>query len=86
MTTNHPVTPVAGYTQQPQWKLDAVNANKEMEESLLRNLDLLKGRAEVDQRWLAIARTHLEESYMALNRAIFQPQRIKLPGDTDATP
>jgi hypothetical protein len=34
-----------------------------------------------DQRWLAIARTHFQEGFMALNRAVFQPQRIKLPED-----
>ena len=34
-----------------------------------------------DQRWLAIARTHTQEAFMALNRAVFQPQRIKLPED-----
>lgn len=35
----------------------------------------------VDQRWLAVARSHFEQGYMALNRAVFQPQRIKLPED-----
>ena len=34
-----------------------------------------------DQRWIAIARTHFNEGFMALNRAVFQPQRIKLPED-----
>lgn len=36
---------------------------------------------EVDGRWLAIARTKFEEAYMALNRSVFQPQRIALPED-----
>jgi len=35
----------------------------------------------VDMRWVAIARTHFQEGFMALNRAVFQPQRIKLPED-----
>jgi hypothetical protein len=35
----------------------------------------------VDQRWLAIGRTHIEEAFMAINRAVFQPQRVKLPED-----
>lgn len=34
-----------------------------------------------DQRWLAVARTHFQEGFMALNRSVFQPQRIKLPED-----
>lgn len=36
---------------------------------------------EIDQRWLAIARTKFEEAYMALNRAVFQPKRVQLPED-----
>ena len=34
-----------------------------------------------DPRWLAIAQTHFNEGFMALARAVFQPQRIKLPED-----
>jgi len=36
---------------------------------------------DVDQRWLAIARTHFQEGFMALNRSVFQPGRVKLPED-----
>lgn len=36
---------------------------------------------EVDKRWVAIARTHFQEGWMALNRAVFQPRRVKLPED-----
>ena len=36
---------------------------------------------EADRRWLAIARTHFQEGYSALNRAVFRPTRIKLPED-----
>lgn len=36
-----------------------------------------------DQRWIAIARTHFQEGFMALNRAVFQPQRIELPEDSE---
>lgn len=36
---------------------------------------------DADKRWLAVARTHFQEGFMALNRAVFQPQRIKLPED-----
>lgn len=34
-----------------------------------------------DPRWVNIARTHFQEGFMALNRAVFQPQRISLPED-----
>jgi hypothetical protein len=34
-----------------------------------------------DARWIAIARTHIEQGFMALNRAIFKPERVKLETD-----
>lgn len=37
----------------------------------------------VDKRWLAIARTDFQRAYMALNRAVFQPQRVRLPEDDE---
>lgn len=70
--------PVAGYRSQTNKALDRVNENKRMEEALLRRLDWLPNDLEVDPRWLAIARTNLEQGFMALNRAIFKPERVKL--------
>jgi hypothetical protein len=55
-----------------------VNNNKVVEETLLRMMDLLKDQEDVDQRWLAIARTDIEKGFMAFNRAIFRPQRVQL--------
>lgn len=87
MTTHTPL-PVSGYTAQSSGKVRLVNENKELEETILRRLDLLKATTAVDgqdvtidQRWLAIGRTHIEEAFMAINRAVFQPPRVKLPGD-----
>jgi hypothetical protein len=72
--------PVKGYQDVSGDKLTIVNQHKEIEERILRQLDLLKG-ADVDQRWLAIGRTKMEEAWMAINRAVFQPQRVKLSED-----
>lgn len=76
-----PGLPVKGYKPtQPQWKIDLVNENKVLEEQTLRQFDAIaKGAApgEVDQRWFAIARTQIEQGWMALNRAIFQPGRFE---------
>ena len=33
------------------------------------------------EQWLAIGRTHLEQAFMAINRAVFQPGRVALPED-----
>lgn len=84
--TEHQALPVSGYTAQSSDRVALVNENKEMEERLLRVLDALVDnnlslRPQCDRRWLAIARTHFEEGFMALNRAVFQPQRVKLPED-----
>ncbi len=73
-----PPSPVKGYKPQSQRNIDTVNDNKRLEETVLRVLDDLKARPDVDQRWLALGRTHLELAFMAINRAIFQPERVKL--------
>jgi hypothetical protein len=60
-----------------------VNENKKMEEQVLRQIDMLAGdkHLAVDQRWLAIGRTAIEQGFMAINRAVFKPGRVKLLGD-----
>ena len=80
--------PVHGYAAQPVGAVDLVNENKRIEERLLRRLDELRelgerdiGTPGLDHRWLAIARTHFEQGFMALNRAVFKPQRVTLPED-----
>lgn len=68
--------PVPGYTKQSPAAVRQVTKHKTTEELILRQLDTYVGLPEVDQRWLAIARTHIEEGFMALNRSIFRPQRL----------
>lgn len=81
MTTHNPL-PVAGYTAQTDDKVQVVNRNKEFEERLLRLCDEFRQRQDLyDGRWVSIAVTHFQEGFMALNRAVFQPSRIKLPED-----
>jgi len=75
--------PVAGYKAQSQNNVIAVNANKITEEKILRLMDRMKDDPEVDQRWLAIARTDLEKGFMALNRSIFKPGRVRLSIDDE---
>lgn len=87
MTTQHQPLPVQGYKPQSQATIDLVNENKALEEMVLRQLDKLgkmvaANPAEINGRWLSIGRTHLEQAFMAINRALFQPQRIKLPSDS----
>lgn len=67
---------VAGYREQKPETLAVVNAGKVAEELMLRELDTWRNDPDVEQRWLSIARTHFEQGYMALNRALMRPQRL----------
>ena len=81
--SEHQGLPVAGYRAQSDDRVALVNANKRMEENVLRVLDRLRdGGSDFDQRWLAVGRTHIEQGFMAINRAIFRPERVKLPEDS----
>lgn len=72
---------ILGYSEQSDAKVGLVNENKVAEEEILRMLDAYTEMGFVDKRWLAIARTQMEQGFMALNRAIFKPTRIKLQED-----
>ena len=76
--------PVAGYQPQSDHRIATVNRNKEYEERLLRLCDELRKDSEFDQWFVNIAVQHFQQGFMALNRAVFQPTRIKLPEDENA--
>ncbi len=79
----HQPMPVAGYTSQSQSNVDLANEGKELEERYLRWLDKLASipTSSEQQRCIALARTHIQTGAMFAVRSIFNPQRIKLPGD-----
>lgn len=81
MTQQHDGLPVPGYRPQSSQNVDIVTRNKHLEEMVLRQLDSLKTLEAVDQRWLAIGRTQLEQAFMAINRSVFKPGRVELPVD-----
>lgn len=74
----HSGLPVAGYQPQSDLNIALVNNNKAVEEQVLRVLDSLATHEGIDIRWLAIARTHIEQGFMAANRAVFKPSRVQL--------
>lgn len=67
---------VSGYRDLDGSAVAAINSNKVMEEQVLRQLDDLAAAEFTDKRWVAIARTQIEQGFMAMNRAIAQPQRL----------
>ncbi len=74
----HAALPVSGYRPQSSDAVARVNAIKQMEERVLRLLDELKADPEIDQRWLQIGRTNLEQGFMGVVRSIFKPARAEL--------
>jgi hypothetical protein len=78
--SKHEGLPVHGYRPQTQQAVNRVNNSKEIEEMVLKFLDELAkaGPTDIDGRWLAIGRTHIEQGFMAVNRSVFRPERAKL--------
>jgi hypothetical protein len=74
-------TPISGYRELSEDELKSINQLKEIEERVLRMLEAMHEIANMDPRWSAIARTHIQEGFMAANRAIARPGRIALPED-----
>lgn len=80
----HAGLPVAGYQPQSEEKVELVNENKVLEEQVLRQIEKIKATPGYDARMAAIAFTGVQEAFMWLNRAVFQPSRIDLPPDTSS--
>lgn len=68
-------TQVAGYRALTDKEVDVVNFTKSMEEQLagwwLKVGDLVPG---LDRRWMAVARTHFQEGFSAMVRAVARPR------------
>lgn len=71
-------TPISGYRELSEDELKLINQMKEIEERVLRVFDSLQ---DIDPRWRAIATTHIQEGFGAINRSIARPGRIALPED-----
>jgi hypothetical protein len=77
----HKGLPVSGYLPQTGDKVAVVNANKELEERCIRAAEAIRDAEGMDGRMAALAITNIQQGFMWLNRAVFQPGRVKLPGD-----
>jgi hypothetical protein len=63
---------IAGYRDLSQEEIDLFNEGKALGEPLALYIDKLRGNPDVDQRWVSIGMTHLQQGLMALGRAVAQ--------------
>jgi hypothetical protein len=66
-------TPIKGYRDLREDEIGQINAIKLHGENLELLCKMLSGMAEIDQRWVSIGRTHLQQGLMALVRAVAKP-------------
>ena len=58
-----------------------MNANKALEERCIRAAEAIRDMPGMDGRMAALAITNIQQGFMWLNRAVFQPARVDLPED-----
>jgi len=66
---------IEGYRDLTQDEIDMVNRIKGMSGNVgdLVNQMAASGQSAYDQRWVNIAKTHLQQGFMALTRAVTKP-------------
>ncbi|ACU39461.1 DUF7681 family protein [Actinosynnema mirum] len=64
---------ITGYRDLDQNEIDVMNAVKEVEKEFAALWRRLGNLPDVDRRWLAVARTHVEEGCSAAARAVARP-------------
>lgn len=63
---------VTGYRELSQDELDLINEVKAEAVRVGHLMDRLRAKS-IDMRWLSIGQTHLQQGFMAVTRAIAQP-------------
>lgn len=64
---------ISGYRELSQEEIDAMNEIKAKGKELGELVDKLKAQQGLDQRWIAIGATNLQQGLMALTRGVAQP-------------
>ncbi|WPC72941.1 Acb2/Tad1 domain-containing protein [Vibrio porteresiae] len=65
---------IKGYRDLTQEEIDAMNAIKKEGERLGILIEEMRANLQLDQRWVSIAETHLQQGVMAAVRAVAQPE------------
>lgn len=66
--------PIAGYRNLSPAEIELINTVKRNGMVLQELVGMIAATPGIDQRWVAIGRTHLQEGLMALTRAIARPE------------
>jgi hypothetical protein len=64
---------IKGYRELTEQDIEQINDMKDLEQVLLTCINAMSKVQEFDQRWVSIGRTHIEQGFMALVRAIARP-------------
>ena len=64
---------ITGYRDLSQEEIDAMNKSKELASQVGDFIDELEKNGYIDKRWLAIAKTDLQNAFMSLTRSIARP-------------
>ena len=64
---------IIGYRDLSQEEIDLMNMVKGLAAKAGAELEIVNAAPDTDKRWVAIARTHLQEGFMALTRSIAKP-------------
>lgn len=65
--------PITGYRQLSAEEVELINAVKDFGDMTGKVCEKLEEGGIHDQRWISIGRTHLQQGFMALIRAITKP-------------
>jgi len=65
---------ITGYRELSQQEIDLMNMVKAAGVELGNTVAQLRANPEIDQRWVSIGATHLQEGLMALTRAVAKPE------------
>lgn len=66
-------TKIKGYRSLSQEDIDLMNEVKSLGEQMGQLIQTLRSTEGIDQRWVAIAETHLQQGTMAAVRSVAQP-------------
>lgn len=64
---------IKGYRDLSQLEINQMNAIKDIANRVGEIIDALQDDSNVDQRWLAIAKTDLQKGFMAAVRSVAKP-------------